>query len=112
MHARPSLERREMSAPLISSIRESTREQLGDSESVSAPTEDETPAAAAAAAEGPPRTGSMISMGRVRRVDSEIADNLQVFGRAYASKLSFWKSFVFAGLLGTLMGFLSLAFFW
>lgn len=48
----------------------------------------------------------------VRRMDSDVADNLQAFGLAYASKFSFWKSFLFSGILGAIMGFLAFGFFW
>ena len=60
----------------------------------------------------PGSTFSVMSLRKVRRVDSEVADNLLVFGRAYVSQLSFWKNFLAAGLLGTVMGFLGLGFFW
>lgn len=52
------------------------------------------------------------TMSQVKRVDSEVADNLLVFGRAYASTFSFWKYIILAGVLGLIMGFLALAFFW
>lgn len=48
----------------------------------------------------------------VRRMDSDVADNLQAFGKAYASKFSFWKSFIMSGFLGAIMGFLAFGFFW
>lgn len=88
----------------LSGIRESAREEGN------ADTDNDT--SSADPLEGLPRQPSTISIGRVRRLDSEIADNLQVFGDAYASRLSFWKSFLVSGILGTAMGFLSFSFFW
>jgi hypothetical protein len=101
-----------MTDPFITDIVEEPAEFVDDSSVSSVEADSSTPNNPNAASIEDVKSAANYNINTVRRMDSDVADNLQAFGMAYASKFSFWKSFLMSGILGTIMGFLAFGFFW
>jgi len=60
----------------------------------------------------PQAAGPSITPSVIRRLNSDMADNLLFFGRPYFATAAFWKQLLLSGVVGVVMGFLALGYFW